>query len=40
VSNPEAPFHAAVIVISEFDDEGAISLDRYNFAPGLTERLI
>jgi hypothetical protein len=29
----------AVDVIVEIDDGGAISLDRYRFAPRLTERL-
>jgi len=28
------------MVIIELDDEGAISLDRFSFAPGLTKRLI
>jgi len=38
--NPEAHSYAAVMVITESDDEGSISLDRSSFAPGLTERLI
>jgi len=41
VSNiPEGHTYAAVVVIIAIDDEGAISLDRYSFAPGLTEPLI
>jgi len=39
VSNVPESFHAAVIVISGFDDGGSISLDRYSFAPDLTELL-
>ena len=39
-NNPEAHSYAAVMVIIERDDEGAISLDRFSFAPGLTKRLI
>ena len=39
-NNPEAHSYAAVMVIMEIDDEGSISLDRFSFAPGLTERLI
>jgi len=39
-NNPEARSYAAVMVITELDDEGSISLDRSSFAPGLTERPI
>ena len=39
-NNPEAHSYAAVMVITESDDEGSISLDRSSLAPGLTERLI
>jgi hypothetical protein len=38
-NNPEAHSYAAVMVITQLDDEGTISLDRSSFAPGLT-RLI
>jgi hypothetical protein len=38
-NNPEAHSYAAVMVITERDGEGTISLDRSSFAPGLTERL-
>jgi hypothetical protein len=38
-NNPEANSYAAVMVITPVDDEGSISLDRSNLAPGLTERL-
>ena len=38
-NNLEAHSYAVVMVITERDDEGTISLDRSSFAPGLTERL-
>jgi len=37
--NPEAHSYAVVMVITERDGEGTISLDRSSFAPDLTERL-
>jgi hypothetical protein len=36
---PEATRYAAVMVISEADDEGSNALDRSSFAPRLSERL-